>query len=63
MQMGTNYVLDLFLNAVVVTQLRMSMGREFHTLDVQEWTSPYEDNVFGIERKSLSEDLRDRVGT
>ena len=59
------YVLRRFLNALIETQLRMSMGREFHNLGAHEEKalSPYEKNVFGILRRSLSEDLRVRVGT
>ena len=43
----------------------MSMGREFHSLGAYEKKalSPYEDNVFGAVRRSLSDDLRVRVGT
>ena len=64
MQFGTN-VLRRFLNALIETQLRMSMGREFHNLGAHEEKalSPYEENVFGILRRSLSEDHRVRVGT
>ena len=61
MQIGWNkYVLRRFLNAVIVTQLQMSIGREFHSLGSHELNalSPYEDNVLGIESKSLSDDLR-----
>ena len=42
----------------------MSMGREFHKLGAHEEKalSPYKENDFGVLR-SLSNDLRVRVGT
>ena len=53
-----------FLNALIETQLPMSMGRKFHNLGAHEEKalSPYKDNVFGVLR-SLSDDLRACVGT
>ena len=44
------YVLRRFLNTLIETQLRMSMGREFHNLGAHEEKalSPYEENVFGF---------------
>ena len=57
------YVLRRVLNALIETQSRMSMGREFHNLGAHEEKalSPYEENVFGILRRSLSEDLYERA--
>jgi len=42
----------------------MSIGREFHNLGAHEEKalSPYEENVLGVERRSLSDDLRVLVG-
>ena len=43
----------------------MSIGRKFHSLGAHELKalSPNEEDVLGIESRSLSDDLRVRVGT
>ena len=76
MKSGLKYTLNIicrleqnvfkrFLKTLSDTQQRMSIGREFQSLGAHEENalSPYEENVFSVKRRSLSDDLNVRVDT
>ena len=45
----------MILTAVIVPQIQMSMGREFHSLGAHEQNalSPYKEKFWGTERRSF----------